>query len=92
MRQIFKNSILILSLTFSSVLYGQNDYINVRNLPIPDCSGESSIYSKFNWGNKERLLIIPDKTSESEDFSHIFKYYKRSVHDSLIKRESELSI
>jgi hypothetical protein len=66
-----------------------NDYIDVKTLPRPDCSGETSIEKAFNKKTK-KLLVIPDSPSETIEFNEILGFYKYQYPDSLIRTESEL--
>ena len=70
-----------------SAAYAQ-EYIDVRKLPIPDCSGK--YWTKFN-ENKTNILILPDNPSEPSKFSKMSKYQVEGREDSLIKKESELT-
>lgn len=66
-----------------------SDYIDVKTLPRPDCSGETSIVKEFD-ENPVKLLVIPDAPSETVEFNEILSFYKYQYPDSLIKKESEL--
>lgn len=81
--------IIFLLNIFFQPSYGQEDYVDVRKLPTPDCSGKTSIWNEFN-KNKIKMLVIPDSPSDSVEFFRMFKY-KGGYADSLIKRESRLT-
>lgn len=65
------------------------NYINVKNLPIPDCTGQNTVWTTFS-KNKPVLLVIPDNPSDSVNFNKMFAFIKGGYNDSLIKKESEL--
>lgn len=65
------------------------DYIDVKTLPRPDCTGKNSIWNEFA-KNPIKILVIPDSPSDTAGFYKMFKIKKRQYHDTLICRESEL--
>ncbi len=67
----------------------KENYIDIKTLPRPDCSGKSSISDEFN-KNTQKLLVIPDAPSDTIEFNRIYSVKKRQYPDSLIRRESEL--
>ena len=66
-----------------------DDYVDIKTLPRPDCSLEASIVKEFD-KNPVKLLVIPDAPSDTAEFNRMFIHKKGSYHDSLIRRESEL--
>lgn len=88
MKHIIFSTIFLLNILFHPV-YGQEGYIDVKKLPLPDCSGKTSIWNEFN-KNEIKILVIPDSPSDSVEFFRMFKY-KGGYADSLIKRESRLT-
>lgn len=82
----------ILGLIFTSfVLSCTNsiDYIDVKLLPRPDCTGKTSIWNEFD-KNPIKVLVIPDSPSDLTEFNKMFRFKKVQYHDTLIRRESEL--
>lgn len=79
---------LFLLLPLCNFVYGQQNYIDVRQLPVPDCTGKSSIWNEFN-ANETKILVIPDNLSDSIGFYKMFNYMKDVANE--IKRESELN-
>lgn len=65
------------------------EYIYVKTLPRPDCSGETSIEKEF-YKNTKKLLVIPDAPSDPIEFNKVLSFYKAQYPDSLVKTESEL--
>jgi hypothetical protein len=63
-------------------------YISVRDLSVPDCSGQTTMWPKFDT-NKTKLLVIPDTPSDSAALYKLFHYLKASYKE--IKKESELT-
>ncbi|MBS4012381.1 MAG: hypothetical protein KGZ97_01300 [Bacteroidetes bacterium] len=88
MKHILFSTIFLLNIVFHQV-YGQEDYIDVRKLPVPDCSGKTSIWNDFN-KNITKILVIPDNPSDSVEFFRMFNHIKELFVDSLIKKESQL--
>lgn len=74
---------------FTFLISCSKDYIDVKTLPRPDCSGETSIEKKF-YENTKRLLVIPDSPSDPIEFNEVLSFYEDQYPDSLIKTESEL--
>lgn len=68
----------------------KNSYIDIKTIPRPDCSGETSIWKEFD-KHLVKLLVIPDSPSDSVKFKRMFNFKKGQYHDTLIKRESELT-
>ncbi len=66
-----------------------DNYVNVKNLPKPDCTGQNTVWSTFS-KNKAVRLVIPDNPSDSINFNKMSAFKKRAYNDSLIKKESEL--
>jgi len=80
-----KVKIYLLFLLLCNCVYGQQNYIDVRKSPVPDCTGETTKWPEFDANDK--ILVIPDNPSDSS-FYKMFDYIKRN---SEIKRESELN-
>ena len=80
--------LLLLLLPLYHFVYGQQNYIDVRQMPVPDCTGKSSKWHEFN-ANKTKILVIPDVLSDSIGFYKMFDYIKNGVDE--VKKESELN-
>lgn len=65
------------------------DYIDVKLLPRPDCTGKTSIYNEFS-KNPIKILVIPDSPTDTAEFNNMVKFKKWQYHDTLIRKESEL--
>lgn len=81
----------LISIFFLAIIIAcTNNYLDVKSLPRPDCTGETSIVKEFD-KNTTKLLVIPDSPSDSIEFEGMFASKKEQYNDSLIKKESELS-
>ena len=85
-----KKIVFWIFLLLGNHIYGQTDYIDVNKLPVPDCSGNTCMWKKFD-SNTEKLLVIPDKPSDTADFNYMFKFMEKGFDVSMIKKESNLT-
>ena len=82
-------ALLALAFQFISLQNLQcQEYIDVKSLPRPDCSG-SALYKAFD-GHKDKILVLPDSVRDSVDFQLCLRYWERGWGNQSIKRESEL--
>ena len=60
----------------------------MRQQPVPDCTGKSTKWTEFD-ANKTKILVIPDKLSDSIGFYKLFNNMKNWIKET--KKESELT-
>jgi hypothetical protein len=78
--------LFLVQLLLCNFVHGQQNYIDVRQQPTPDCTGETSKWKEFN-ANETKILVIPDNISDSIGFYKMFDFIKK---DRVTKKESEL--
>ena len=74
----------------ASTIGCKSNYIDIKSLPRPDCTGETSILKEFD-KNTAKLLVIPDSPFDSIEFNKMLTFKKWQYNDSLIIKESVLT-
>ncbi len=81
-------SIIFLVILLSTNLKSQT-YIDIKQLPRPDCSG-GPLYPLFN-SCKNKILVLPNSVDDTVEFERILSYMKSGWERKAVKYESELS-
>lgn len=88
MRLIPKLLFACMVFVFAGCVNVRDGYVDVKDLPLPDCSGKNTAWTTFeeNAENTGQITVIPDRPSDPAGFARIRACLKNEV-----KTESELT-